>query len=316
MAKLLPLAGGDYYAWKYLPSLPASIVFCVLFGILTIAHSYRLYVNRLWFCIPFVVGGILEIIGYAARAVCYYNTDKLGAYIVQNLCLLLPPALFSASIYMVLKRTILAVRGSHYSIIPVKWLTRLFVIGDVFTFWVQGGGGGLMASNSLANTGEKIVVGGLVLQVILFGLFCATAITFHYRFKTHSVGAVSSSGAAIPWERILYMLYGSSVLIMVRSIFRVVEFAMGQNGYPLSHEWTLYVFDTVPMFIVMVIFFVWYPGSLDPSASDSTHGRDAENGNIRDVNGDNWHGSGGTETDASQDNRYVQMEALKPNERR
>lgn len=248
----------------------------------------------------------------------HIHTDQLGSFIVQNLCLLLPPACFSASIYMVLKRTILAVRGSHYSIIPIKWLTRLFVIGDVFTFWVQGGGGGLMASHSLANTGEKIVVGGLVLQVLLFGLFCATAVVFHYRFKTHSVGAVSSSGAAIPWERILYMLYGSSILIMIRSIFRVIEFAMGQNGYPLSHEWTLYVFDSALMFIVMVVFFVWYPGSLDPSASDASHGvRDAENNynnnNIHDVNGDQWNGSA---TDASQDNRYVQMEALKSNERR
>lgn len=58
MAKLLPLSGSDYYAWKYLPSLPAAIVFCILFFILTTAHAYRLYINRLWFCIPFVAGGI------------------------------------------------------------------------------------------------------------------------------------------------------------------------------------------------------------------------------------------------------------------
>ena len=57
MVQLLPLEGG-YYLWKYLPSLPGAAVFCVLFAILTAAHTYRLYINRLWFCIPFAVGGL------------------------------------------------------------------------------------------------------------------------------------------------------------------------------------------------------------------------------------------------------------------
>ncbi|KJR84043.1 RTA1 domain protein [Sporothrix schenckii 1099-18] len=314
MAKLLPLDGGDYYAWKYLPSLPASVLFCVLYGILTIAHSYRLYINRLWFCIPFAVGGFLEVVGYAVRSAAYSRTNLLPPYIVQSLCLLLPPACFAASVYMVLKRTILTVNGAHYSIIPVKWLTRLFVTGDIVTFWVQGGGGGLMASDSLASTGEKIVVGGLVLQVLLFGLFCATAVVFHRRFKTQAVGAVRSSssgaGADVRWERILWMLYGVSALIMVRSIFRVVEFAMGQDGYPLSHEWTLYVFDTVPMFVVMVVFYIWYPGSLDPHPSN---GR-GKHLHSRDVESNRRHASNGAETDYSQGS--VQMEPFKPDERR
>jgi hypothetical protein len=60
MDKLLSLDGGDHYAWKYMPSLPAAILFCVLFAILTAAYSYRLYINRLWFYIPFSVGGVCK----------------------------------------------------------------------------------------------------------------------------------------------------------------------------------------------------------------------------------------------------------------
>lgn len=49
---------------------------------------------------------------------------------------------------------------------------------------------------------------------------------------------------------------------MARSIFRVVEYAMGQDGSPLTHEWTLYVFDALLMFVVMVIYGVFFPSQL------------------------------------------------------
>lgn len=55
------------------------------------------------------------------------------------------------------------------------------------------------------------------------------------------------------------MLYVCSVLIMLRSVFRVIEYVMGVDGYLLSNEWSMYVFDAVLMWAVQVIFFVWFP---------------------------------------------------------
>jgi hypothetical protein len=66
----------------------------------------------------------------------------------------------------------------------------------------------------------------------------------------------------IPWRESLHMLYAVSGLIMIRSIFRVVEYVMGNDGYPLSHEWTLYIFDSVLMFLVTIIFYIRYPNKL------------------------------------------------------
>ncbi len=66
-----------------------------------------------------------------------------------------------------------------------------------------------------------------------------------------------------PWKESLRMLYAISVLIMVRSIFRVVEYVMGQSGYPLMHEWTLYIFDSILMLVVTVIFYWKYPSELE-----------------------------------------------------
>lgn len=49
-------------------------------------------------------------------------------------------------------------------------------------------------------------------------------------------------------------LYITSVLIMIRSVFRAVEYLQGFDGYLLSHEAYLYIFDAALMLIVMLIF--------------------------------------------------------------
>ena len=171
---------------------------------------------------------------------------------------------------MVLGRVIRALPGGEAcSIIRTRWLTTIFVVGDIFSFLVQASGAGIMVKDGSMQTGENIVVAGLVIQIVWFGLFAVTAVIFHLRYRSKSAVAAGygSSGSAtteVPWRRLLTMLYAVSVMIMVRSIFRVVEYVMGNDGYPLKHEWTLYVFDSVLMFGVMVFYFVWYPSGLRP----------------------------------------------------
>ncbi|KAK0724867.1 RTA1 like protein-domain-containing protein [Lasiosphaeris hirsuta] len=266
---LQPYKGG-YYLWKYIPSLAAAVIFTLLFLAATVLHSWRLYKTRLWLGIWFAIGGLMEFIGYAARCSASSNTGKLMPFIIQNTFLLLPPVLFAASVYMTLGRIIRSVpAGERYSLVRTTWLTRVFVAGDVVSFCIQGGAAGLMATGGgKAVVGEKIIIGGLMVQVIMFGLFVMTAGVFHWRYERHAVGAVAYRGGGS--REGLLVLYGVSGLIMVRSVFRVAEFAMGQDGYPLMHEWTLYVFDSVLMLAAMVVFYVWHPSKLEES---TTRGR-------------------------------------------
>lgn len=45
----------------------------------------------------------------------------------------------------------------------------------------------------------------------------------------------------------------------------IIDYALGNDGYPLTHEWTLYIFDALLMFIVMIIYYVWYPTWIQPA---------------------------------------------------
>ncbi|KAJ6015230.1 RTA1 like protein [Penicillium herquei] len=261
MAKLESLKSG-YYVWQYVPSTAAAVIFLILFVLATSFHFWKIFRDRVKFTLPFAIGGIFEIIGYAARIDSHSNTGKLMPYCIQAVFILLGPALFAASIYMVLARIIRSVHAEKHSVLPLKWVTKTFVLSDIVTFLVQTGGCGMMVSSSLSSTGQGIVIAGLGLQVLSFCLFIATAYVFQTRMHRRPTEEAFEIG--LPWKQHLYSIYAIGALVIVRSIFRIVEYAMGNQGYPLSNEWTLYVFDSVPMFASMVIFAIWYPGDLKP----------------------------------------------------
>lgn len=187
---------------------------------------------------------------------------------MQSVLLLVAPALFAASIYMTLGRVIRSVHGEQRSIIKPTLLTRLFVMSDVVSFFAQASGGGLQAGKNFNKTTAKyIILCGLVVQVVGFGLFATTALTWHLRMRRWPTG-VALADSTKRWQKIMFMLYTVSILIMVRSVFRVIEYVMGTDGYLLRHEWPLYVFEAVLMMLTVGVFAWWYPGRLDVSAVD------------------------------------------------
>ncbi|KAM0193079.1 hypothetical protein ACHAPI_007800 [Fusarium lateritium] len=203
------------------------------------------------------------MLGYGIRAGVKDKTNKLMPYITQNTFILIAPALFAASIYMTLGRIIRCLNADKYSLLKPTKLTRTFVLGDVLSFFVQGGGAGMSAvqNQSMTKWAERIVIIGLVIQIIIFGLFCVVSVVFHRRMRYKPTA--ESIGTLVPWETTLYMLYAVSLLIMVRSVFRIVEYAQGYTGYTLSNEWTLYTFDTLLMWLVTAIFAWRYPSELN-----------------------------------------------------
>ena len=203
------------------------------------------------------------MVGYGVRAGSHNQTGELIPFIIQSIFILVAPVLFAASIYMTLGRIITSVGGEKHSLIKPSKITLTFVLGDILSFVVQGGGAGMMVIEDadIAKWAERIVIIGLVIQIVMFGLFCVLSVIFHRRMRSQSTTQLYSTTAS--WESGLYMLYAVSLLIMVRSIFRVIEYAQGQTGYSLSHEWTLYIFDSLLMFAVTVIFAWRFPSRFD-----------------------------------------------------
>lgn len=49
-------------------------------------------------------------------------------------------ALFAATIYMEFGRLVTRTDGERYTLIRHEWITKIFVAGDVLSFFLQGGG--------------------------------------------------------------------------------------------------------------------------------------------------------------------------------
>lgn len=214
----------------------------------------------------------VQTIGYCGRIWSHFDTTSIGAFVIQAILILVAPALYAASIYMVLGRLIRTLRAEDLSLVPVRRLTQLFVIGDVVSFTLQAGGGGIQSGGSLQlyNLGEKVIIAGLFLQIVFFGFFVVSTVVFHVRAAAtqatrshHLAAAPDSFAAAVPWTRHLAVLYTTSGLILVRSIFRVVEYLQGNDGYLISHEVFLYCFDFAFMAATMLVLAIWYVDGLD-----------------------------------------------------
>jgi RTA1 like protein len=98
------------------------------------------------------------VIGYTGRILSAKETPHYTQtpFIIQSLLILIGPAFFSASIYMILGRIILMVNGEKHAIIRPSWLTNIFVTSDVFSF--------LLVSRFLGIHGTKSLLDRLTRQ--------------------------------------------------------------------------------------------------------------------------------------------------------
>jgi len=83
----------------------------------------------------------LECIGYVVTVKPTEETPDWteGPHIVQAMTILVAPPLMAATIYMILGRIILTTDGEAFDLIK-KWLTKVFLCGDVLSFLVLAGG--------------------------------------------------------------------------------------------------------------------------------------------------------------------------------
>ncbi|KAL4879846.1 RTA1 like protein-domain-containing protein [Aspergillus karnatakaensis] len=258
--------------YKYDPSIPGSVIAFILFGVSTIFHTWQLFKEKTWFFTAFLVGAYMMTLGYIARTFSALHTSNLSLFIAQNLFIILPPSLYAATIYMTYGRIVIFIRKDHLSLIAPKRVTKLFVVGDVAAFILQLAGGGMQTVQSMASAGEKLLIGGLFVQLLFFAFFLFVAGSFQVRL--HQCGYRSGWRDCEDWRRLLHVLFVVSALIIARCLFRIVEYAQGYNGYLLRHEVYMYVFDMVPMLVVQVVFHFWYPGGIiTPGGGEGVAGK-------------------------------------------
>ncbi|KAE8338160.1 hypothetical protein BDV24DRAFT_166539 [Aspergillus arachidicola] len=248
----------EWTAYHYYPSKAAGILFVVVFLILSVIHTCRLLRTRTWFFIPLVTGTWFESVGYIGRVLSVNESPNWtsGSYVMQSTLLLVAPALYAASIYMILGRIIHLVKAAKLAIIWVTGMTKILVAGNLLSFLMQASGAGTMVSNS-KSTGENIILGGLFIQIVFFGVFLISALVIQRRLARRPTSA--SAEHNIPWQKHMLALHFSSLLILIRSGFQVAEYIQGSDGFLLQNEVFMYVYDGLLILFVTVVFLAIHP---------------------------------------------------------
>lgn len=211
-----------------------------------------------------------EVFGYYGRAWSSDDPNELGPWILQNFLLLSAAPLIAATIYMTLGRIIVALGAERHSMISPRWLAKIYVLIDVGVLGSQIAGTVLPASGdeTVIETSRKVILAGLIAQLVALSFF--VFMTWHARRRiSRDKTAIPMGDPTLNWKNHFRALEAITTLVMLRSLLRLIEYAQGTDGFVLSQEVFIYLFDALLMFMAVTTYLVLHPSRLIRDARGS-----------------------------------------------
>jgi len=259
--------------YGYIPSLSATVVFTVLFFISTTIHLGQAIRYKMWYLLlTAVTAGNLEVTGWAARTYSHFNPGKLMPYLIQTVTTINAPTPLVAAYFIILAEIIRRL-GPCYSRLRPKMYAIIFLTADMIALTVQGVGGALAAiaagNHKNPEMGGRIMLGGIIFQMIAITIYMILAIEFIYRYSTDKpfkrANNEPPSGNYFVDKKMKTMFFGiafSSLAIYVRSVYRTIELTDGWSGRIITTELYFNVMDGAMILLAMFCLNFFHPGRL------------------------------------------------------
>jgi len=249
--------------FQYQPNRTVALTVGELFTVVGAALFFRTFRRKDWWSLCLPLGTLVYATGFKLRIGLAANPNSLGIFMAVQLFLICSPGAFLAFNYIVYGRLIRNRVGPQFSLVKPHRVARLFVISDVTSFLIQASGGGLEAIKSAAKLGSWILLTGLITQAISYVMFIALLVHSHRRIAKNA--ETMRQGNPI---RVIWLLYFSSLFIVIRSLYRVIEQAQGNGGFLLTHEIYFYTLDALPLLFAIVVYIPFWPGKyVEPESS-------------------------------------------------
>ncbi|KAK7690653.1 hypothetical protein QCA50_005752 [Cerrena zonata] len=263
-------------SYGYLLDKTACIIFVVLFSLTTALHLGQALYFRLWWLLPTVVlCGLGEILGWSGRLWSAISPLLDNPYLIQIVATIIAPTPFLGAIFMTFSRVTTRL-GSQYSRITPGLYSRIFLTCDIISLVVQAVGGGMAASSnsvSTSNLGGKIMLGGIIFQLVSLILFICLASEYMFRYvndrpfdrplATSSADTYLDKSTRSEWDAKVKLLVGGlsfiCVFIFIRSIYRTIELADGWNGRIIQTQVYFNVLDGAMIILSLYTFNLCHP---------------------------------------------------------
>lgn len=144
-----------------------------------------------------------------------------------------------------------------------KYVAWAFTASDVICCLLQGSGGALYVNPETADLARLLLLIGLFAQLGFFSLFIGLLVYLQlsprFGFRDEKLRCA---------RPVFVCLYTTTLLLHLRNIFRVIEFAQGFDGDLARQENMLYIFDFAPIFACFLLFtFMHYGFVLGPNGA-------------------------------------------------
>lgn len=134
------------------------------------------------------------------------------------------------------------VYGHKISAIRPVWYTRFFIFCDMISLSLQGVGGGLAASanrDSTMETGNKLMLAGLIFQIVSLVIFAGAC--GHFFFRVRKVPSLKDPlyrrlRSTAKFRGFLWAMGVSFITIFTRCVYRAVELGGGWNNKLMREE--------------------------------------------------------------------------------
>ncbi|KAF5678814.1 phospholipid-translocating ATPase [Fusarium heterosporum] len=245
------------------PNFGVNLAFCVLFGLTTLVHLTQaiLFKKGSKFCWVIIMGAAWETIAFAFKTLGSRHQQNLMYLTWGQLLFLLAPLWINAFVYMAVARMVYF-RMPGQKLLGIKAIrtTLLFVWLDIILFLIQAAGGTMLSSTdgdqNMINIGMKVYTAGVALQLVVVLIFTGLTAFFYYKLRQIE----GRSMGRMKW--LIWTMLVVLVLIVVRIIYRLVEFGPGVNNHNelLIHEKYPLCLDATPILIALVLLNAMHPG--------------------------------------------------------
>ena len=217
--------------------------------------------------------------GYVGRVLLADNAWNGNAFKIQIVAIVLGPTLLCIGLYLTLRHAVTALNLNLSRVSP-KLYPAFFVPADVSCLIIQAIGGGVAASAgkknpSLVQHGNRIIMAGIVLQVVVLLVFGAASGDYLIRAKKYfnggSVSAEHAAGARLwkdkKFRAFEYAMAGAYAALLTRCIYRIAEMAGGWGNHIMQDEPSFVVLESFLVLIASALLAAFAPGIFFPQMS-------------------------------------------------
>ncbi|KAJ6468885.1 RTA1-domain-containing protein [Mycena sanguinolenta] len=233
-----PVAPSQY---GYTPHEYVAIIFLVVFAMSTIVHIGQATHYRMWWLFP-------------------------TACLIVSLIVSPTPLI---AVNFVLLSWIIIQLGRSYSLLSPRWYTAIFLSSDIIALFVQAAGGSIAGAATTASKtqlGAHIMLGGILFQFVAMIIFCCLACDFLVRyFYDRPVNIRQGSnraGLQTGTSHMICIVAFSTLVLFIRSIYRIIELASGWHSTFMLNELYFNVLDGAMVALALFSLNLGHPGRL------------------------------------------------------